>query len=103
MNLDESSFDVKDAEAKANELVSFVLALEMGSFYGKDIERWVEKPKHPRIWTIDTPDYVFARWAKEEREEYFQKLCEGREHVISLIIELLRYQKWSVPLEKKGT
>jgi hypothetical protein len=102
MNLDESSFDAKDAEAKANELVSFVSALEMGSFYGQDIERWVEKPQHPRICSLATPDYVFARWAKEERQEYFRKLCAGRDQVIALIIELLRYQKWSVALEKKG-
>jgi hypothetical protein len=88
INIDESSFDAQGAEAKAKELVAFVSALEMGSFYGKEIARLVERPKRAGVWGRDTPDDVARKRAK-----YFQQLCEGREQVIALLVELLRYQK----------
>jgi hypothetical protein len=103
MALTEASFDKEDAEAKAKELISFVAALEMGSFYGKELERLVKRPLHARVWSTDTPDYLFKKWAQEEREEYFQKLDKGREQIISLVVELLRYQKWAVTPEKVPT
>ncbi len=98
INIDESSFDAHDAEAKVKELVSFVSALEIGSFYGKEIARLVEKPKPAGTWGRDTPDDV-----SRKREEYFQQLCEGREQVISLVVELLRYQTWPVAPKPQST
>ena len=98
INIDESSFDAQDAEAKVKELVSFVSALEMGSFYGKEIARFVEKPKRAGVWGRDTPDDL-----SRKRKEYFQQLCGGREQVISLVVELLRYQKWPVAPKPQST
>jgi hypothetical protein len=93
IDLDEPSFNVKDYVAEAEELVSFVSALEMGEFYGKKIARLIEKPKHARVWDADTPSYVHQRWRQQEHQEYFKILSQNREQVIALVIELLRYQR----------
>ena len=101
LSLDQASFNAEETTAKAEELVAFVSALEMGQFYGQKIERLVEKPVSGGHWGINTTESEFEKLRTEESEEYFKKLCECRDDAISLVVELLRYQSWSASSKNK--
>lgn len=95
IGLNESEFDVTNAKNSADELVQFISELEMGSFYAKRIGQLVKKPAYARVFGLDTPDYVFRQWAEEEHKNYFEKLTKAVNHVLELVVELLRYQSWT--------
>tara|TARA_R110002111_G_scaffold218242_1_gene280535 strand:- start:302 stop:604 length:303 start_codon:yes stop_codon:yes gene_type:complete len=88
-------FDKVKAKRQVEELALFVKALEMGDFYGERIESLTKEKGHVRVFGESTPDAVFQRWREEERKEYYDMLTENAEAIIGMIIELLRYQKWS--------
>ena len=94
-DLNESTFITDETSKKANELLSFIKVLKMGEFYSREIQNLIGEPSYPMVYTTDTPSYVFAERDKKIKEEYFHNLIDNREHVISLIIELLRYQEWT--------
>lgn len=93
LELEESSFDVNVALEAAGELQSFVSALEMGSFYGARIGTLVATPPVTDSLTWGEEDSALR--FKKRRKKYFERLVENRGDVIILVIELLRFQKWS--------
>jgi hypothetical protein len=87
---------VEEMEAKSLELASFVATLEMGAFYGARVEKLLHRPRYIEVLNFD------ATYTREEIErkrrrnqEYREQVRECRNEVEALVIEQLRYQKWS--------
>jgi hypothetical protein len=97
LQIDRESFSLAETRERASELVSFVGALEMGAFYSSELAKLVTPPSNPRPFTLDTPQYLFEQWAREDRDEYLGELQAKKQRAIDLIIELLRYQRWGAP------
>jgi hypothetical protein len=87
--------DPRELERMATELVNFVAALEMGSFYSTQFEELLKRPNY--FWFATGEPGESARLRAEEishAKEYREKLRQARTHVYSLVVELLRFQKW---------
>jgi hypothetical protein len=87
--------DPRELEILATELADFVAALEMGSFYSKQIAELLKRPKYATVWTGEPGESERYRISEARRaKEYREKLRQGRNQVYSLVVELLRFQKW---------
>lgn len=95
--LDEISDSTKpnELEQAGHILVSFVMALKMGAFYGEQIAALIKRPAYASVFSLDgTPTAATARAMAEHPIEYRRQLCGVRDQVFELAIELLRYQDW---------
>lgn len=82
----------RELTSQSQELIDFVAALEMGAFYSKRIEVLL-KEKGGWAYRLDNPDQ--NREVNEKRARmYREKLRDAKDEVYTLIIELLRFQKW---------
>lgn len=83
-------------EARVAELVGFVRALEMGSFYAGQIEQLTATPFRGFITFLgEALDPERQRQYDESCCEYRRHLIEVRDEIAHLVVELLRYQSWS--------
>jgi hypothetical protein len=86
--------DISDLKNRSQELIDFVAALEMGTFYSKKIDSLLHVA---RFWDVsggdDSAQYRAAQHEKRARL-YREKLRNAKDEVYSLIVELLRFQKW---------
>jgi hypothetical protein len=87
--------DARELETKSEELTSFIAALEMGSFYSKQIHDLVNRPRHV-VFSTGAPDEAARHRADQARreKEYREQLQRVHDEVHALVIELLRFQKW---------
>jgi hypothetical protein len=93
-SIDENA-DARELATIATELSDFVAALEMGSFYSKQIEELTRRPKYLMVWTGEPGESERHRIDEARRaKEYREKLRQARDQVYSLVVELLRFQKW---------
>ena len=104
-----------EATTQSWELVKFVEYLQMGEFYSNQIERLVRRPKRERA-SIPQADYgdpdalCMSRQSRKvtadhqvrrpnpresEAGRYCEQLCEVRDKVVELVLELIRYQRWT--------
>lgn len=96
-----------ELRSACSELVSFILSLQMGTFYGGQIGMALEFHQAPRVMLI--PESAEDR-AKRAHLEY-EELCEFRNQVTEAmpkieawVVELLRYQSWRrEPARDQGT
>lgn len=100
--------NAKDMDAvsqAADELVEFVRALEMGSFYAERIAKLIKEPVRFNVWTPNTPEEEYRSDRAKHLEKYRQALIGGRNEVYRLGVEMLRYQSWSskTPFPKGAT
>jgi hypothetical protein len=78
-----------------SELVRFVGTLEMGGFYGEQINKLLKRPGNIYVWNMTTgPDSEERAKMVRHVAEYRQQVRDARGAVIALVVELLRYQKW---------
>ena len=86
------NLDVKALEENSKELVDFVSALKMGDFYSKRIHGLTTRVKKAYTYSgiASSRDLIF----NHEADEYKKKLEGNRDRIISLVVELLRYQEW---------
>ena len=87
---------VGSLEKQANELVNFVRALNMGSFYAQQLEGHLKQPS--RIYMRNLArgyDPEYDRQVKENNRKYRQQLIDATDVVTRLVVELLRYQGWN--------
>jgi len=87
------TIDHKLLEKHSKELVSFVSALSMGVFYSEKIRQLTSKLKHAYSFSGSERNINISH----NDDEYKSKLENNKEEVISLVIELLRYQQWEHP------
>jgi hypothetical protein len=85
-----------------DELIRFIEALEMGSFYGSELTRLIGyKPSG----MIQTGNSEAARRSQEafvnSKSIHKTRVSEAREVVTTLLIEQLRYQNWPLPQKVK--
>jgi hypothetical protein len=86
---------VESLEKQANELVDFVRALNMGSFYAQQLKGYLERPSRGYMRKLGMDyDPEYERQIKEDNRKYRQQLIDARDVVTGLIVELLRYQEW---------
>jgi hypothetical protein len=90
--------DVSEAHEAHIELVAFVNALEMGKFYHTLIHDLLADSA-PWIASVGQSEAEARRQLAERRERYRAKLLKNRDKAIALIIEMLRYQDWPLPLQ----
>ena len=86
--------DTREIELSTKELVEFVAALNMGTFYSNKLAKLIIKPPFAGMIPIGHPDPEFTRKLIERNQAYIQKLMNDRDSITGLIIELLRYQSW---------
>lgn len=81
-----------ELKSRSQELIDFVAALEMGAFYSKRLESLI---KENGVWAYSMDDSARNRAVDEKRARlYREKLRNAKDEVYSLIVELLRFQKW---------
>lgn len=91
LGLVQSDSNANELYGRSQELIEFVAALEMGSFYSRKIKELIGRPKLISVADGDERDK-----ARETHvaNEYRKQLCSAKEQVYWLIVELLRFQKW---------
>jgi hypothetical protein len=95
LQLRDAPLDVVATRDKVAELVHFVLALTMGTFYANKLQSLLSEPPNPRVWTENTPDSEIREHARLGEIQFRSKLLANRDAATSLVVELLRYQNWS--------
>ena len=88
----------EELERGAQDLVSFVEALEMGGVYAQKIGQLIRKRPRVVAWVVGDP-LTEAREHEASRryQELYRKQLQDHAHqVMELIVELLCYQRWSV-------
>jgi hypothetical protein len=96
----EDTSEIKKLESQVGELCGFVYALEMGTFYGQQIEKLTEPPKRAYVVRLGGPDPEHAAAVRRDQQEYREQLRQARNQVYDLVVELLRYQRWKPPGKK---
>ena len=87
---------VESLEKQANELVDFVRALNMGSFYAQQLNGYLERPSGGYMLCLGKDyDREYERQVREDNRKYRQQLIDARDVVTKLVVELLRYQEWN--------
>jgi hypothetical protein len=87
---------VAPLEAKVQELIELVQALEMGQFYAKRLSELLGPLKRIRVMSLGgVPDPTFEMKIRVDRKDYRSKLIANREQACALLVEMLRYQAWA--------
>lgn len=95
-SIDPSNASVENIEKQANELVGFIRALNMGSFYAQQLEGYLERPPRAYMRSLGMDyDPEYDRQVKEDNRKYREQLIDARGVVTRLVVELLRYQEWN--------
>lgn len=94
-SIDRSSASVENIEKQVIELVGFVRALNMGSFYAQQLEGYLERPPRGYMRRLGMGyDPEYERQVKEDNRKYREQLINVGDVVTGLVVELLRYQDW---------
>lgn len=94
--IDPSNASVENIEKQATELVGFIRALNMGSFYAQQLKGYLERPSRGYIRSLGMDyDPEYERQVKEDNRKYREQLIDARDVVTKLVVELLRYQEWN--------
>ena len=87
---------VGELERKAEELIEFIKAFEMGVFYATRISEQIAPLRRCiQVRLGGGPDPDLERQHRKNSLDYRQKLMDNREAARSLLIEQLRYQSWA--------
>jgi hypothetical protein len=81
-----------ELEEKCEELIRFIAELEMGKFYSEKIKELTAFPG--RVITLDEYPPHYQQENMVYDNECRELLQNNQEEIISLTIELLRYQNW---------
>ena len=93
--IEPSDAPVGDLEKQANELVDFVRALNIGSFYAQQLEGHLKQPNRVYMRSLGSGyDPEYDNQVKKDNRKYRQQLINSKEIVTGLVVELLRYQEW---------
>lgn len=82
-------------DARVKELVEFVRSLSMGQFYAERIASILKMPMEFGVLSLGLPEQAYQRRIQEHDAECRTVLGRGRDEVLRLGVELLRYQTWS--------
>lgn len=85
----------KDLADLSQELIEFIASLEMGSFYSKRISKLIKRnyaTNQKGVMTKIGPASFPV--AVETEVQYIERLKNAYPNVVSLAVELLRFQKW---------
>jgi len=87
---------VHDLVSKAEELLEFIRALEMGAFYSKHLGALISPLRRAFVMSLTGgPDPEYERQMRESNQAYRQLLIANRDASHALLIEQLRYQPWA--------
>jgi hypothetical protein len=94
-SIDENS-SADELAHKAQELIEFVEALEMGTFYSKRLAELINKPRSASAFVPGDPASVQRHRLRAQRRnrQYCEMLNRNRDPVQALVVELLRFQSW---------
>jgi hypothetical protein len=94
----ETTFDFEAARTAAIELVAFINALRMGGFYHARFHALIGFSNlGPTISFMHEPAHVIEARHQAQEKTAKATMLENRERAVELIVEMLRYQDWSVP------
>ena len=92
----ESNLPIGDIDCSVTELVEFVAEFEMGGYYSRKLQTLLKLPSIPRVALLSRdPDPAYDAACEAEYATYRKTVVVNRETARSLIIEMLRYQKWA--------
>jgi hypothetical protein len=80
----------------ARELIEFVAALEMGSFYSKRISDLIKRnyATYPATGVHDDGMAYTYAVEMETEEQYLEMIRDAYPKVVQLAVEMLRFQRW---------
>lgn len=81
-------------EELSNELIRFVKSINMGEFYGTQLNNLLSSPPRGYITFTGDPEENRIRGVEEHKREYIEKLLTNTVAAEGLLVELLRYQGW---------
>ena len=81
-------------------LIQFVAACNMGSFYSTQLSRLMDEPRLRSFdliaFKFDAPGLIPNIPEMDEARRVCENLCAVRDQVYDLVVELLRFQDWHV-------
>jgi hypothetical protein len=92
----ENEEPVTELERQASELIELVQAMEMGEFYGKRLSELVAPLHYAFMMVLGRgPDPEYERQLRRKNRDYRAKLYANRSAAQTILVELLRYQRWA--------
>lgn len=90
----EESIDV--LEQKAKELIAFIAAFEMGTFYSKKLNELLSVERWPSVFIAGDrrSELLWEESRKKENMGYRKKLIANKSEIQTLLVELFRFQSW---------
>jgi hypothetical protein len=95
LQLRDIPFNQDVIESQAEELVAFVRALAMGTFYADRLQQLLSYPPNPGVWTENSSELEIRQHRDRSILMFRGKLLSNRDAAVCLIVELLRYQPWT--------
>ncbi len=86
----------------AKDLVSFIASLAMGNYYSNAISQLLKVTSTGYAGVLGD-DAGYKKHLAEVADEYRDQLCAVKDRVYVLVVELLRYQEWSVKAQGHPT
>ena len=83
------------------ELVEFVRVLEMGQFYAARIVDLLQEPPSYEVLAFGHNTVDVGRLKADQEQNYRERLRDAQPKVIELVVELLKYQKWTLPQRRR--
>ena len=94
LQLRDIPFEQDVMQSNAEELVAFVRALSMGTFYADQLQQLLSPPPNPGCFTENTSDLEYRQHRERGEREFRDKLLSNQNAAVCLLVELLRYQVW---------
>jgi hypothetical protein len=95
-NVELNEDDTNELADCSNELIEFIEYWEMGAFYGKRIRELIGRKNGIFLMKLgEGSDPAYERSKREDNFAFRNDLIKNREAAETLIVELLRYQKWA--------
>jgi hypothetical protein len=95
--------DVQQLQRRAEELIAFIAALQMGEFYSSQIANLITRAYQWHVSDFYGSNPEYDREYDKEEQQYRYQLQSAREGVYQLTMELLRYQSWGTAKIRDAT
>jgi hypothetical protein len=88
--------NTEELKEKSEELIDFIKDLNMGNYYSKRVEKLIGiQPTSGAMWLGRNENPLYDEKIDKERQKYIEQLCDNKNKVKELVIELLCYQSWT--------
>lgn len=90
-----------DYDAYVDELIEFVQALNMGDFYAKRLKLLLLSEQRALLMAFGVSYSIVHADSLSKRRSHYSRLLANRESAEKLLMEIIHYQPWPNPYERK--